>query len=403
MKVLFVSNLYPNSLELSRGVFNEYQIQHLAKLCEVRVVAPIAWFPIRGRYAPRGVLPDREVLHGIEVQHPRHFYFPRVARQFNAALYAQGIAGAVRAIRRDFPFDVIFVNWTYPDACGVERLARKFTVPFVVSVSGSDAHIYLTFRIRARQIGRMFNAAHAITTRSQDLKNMLVAYGTAPQKIHTVYNGVDPQRFQIHPRATARQRLGWDDAQQILLFVGRLSPEKGADDLLQAFAHARRYYGINSRLVMVGDGGERGRLEQLASELKLDNHLTWAGWKNPTEITEYLNAADFLCLPSQNEGVANVVLEAFSCGLPVVATAVGGIPEIMTAATGVLAAPRQPESFAAALAKALKHPWDPEAIRAHARRFSWSSNAEHVYTILQQAVAAHSNRPIKEHLNVADR
>ena len=386
MKVLFVSNLYPNSCDTERGIFNAYQIQNLAKLCDVKVVAPIAWFPIRGHYAPKGKVPVQETIAGMEIHHPRHFYLPKIARQFNASLYAAGISHTLQQIHREFPFDIIFANWTYPDACAVAKLALRFRVPFVTSVSGSDAHLYLTFRIRRRQILRMFAAARAIMTRSQDLKDMLLAYGVPGPKVHVVYNGVDRRRFCSVPRDQLRQKLGWDSRDQVLLFVGRLSPEKGADDLLRAYAHARRYYGIAGRLVIVGDGPDRPLLEKLANQLGIQDQVTWAGWKRPAEVSEYMNAADLLCLPSHNEGVANVVLEAFSCGIPVVATAMGGIPEIMTPATGVLASPKQPESFSAALGKALRQSWDATAIRAQAERYNWSSNAAQVQTILQQAI-----------------
>ncbi len=387
MKVLFVSNLYPNRCDTERGIFNAYQIQNLAKLSEVKVVAPIAWFPIRGHYAPKGKVPALETIAGIEVHHPRHFYLPKIARQFNAALYAAGITARLQQIQREFPFDILFANWTYPDGCGVAKLASRFRVPFVVSVSGSDAHLYLTFRIRRRQILRMFEAARAIMTRSQDLKDMLLAYGVPAAKVHVVYNGVDQRRFSSVPREALRQKLGWDSHDRVLLFVGRLSPEKGADDLLRAYAHARRYYEIAGRVVIVGDGPERSSLEQLAQHLGIQDQVTWAGWKRPAEVSEYMNAADVLCLSSHNEGVANVVLEAFSCGIPVVATAMGGIPEIMTPATGVLASPKQPESFAAALSKALQKKWDAAAIRAQAAHYNWSSNAAQVQAILQQAIA----------------
>lgn len=389
MNVLFVSNLYPNSLEPSRGVFNEYQIRHLAKRCPVKVVAPIAWFPIRGRYAPPGELPKFEVLHDIEVHHPRHFYVPKIARRFNAALYASGIKQTVYDIYDDFRFEVIFVNWTYPDACGVARLAQHFNVPFVTSVSGSDAHVFLTMRDRAAQIVNMFRQAAAVTTRSQDLKDMLLAHGVDGRKVNVVYNGVDGARFQSIPRAEARKRLGLDPARQILLYVGRLSPEKGPDDLVRALAHARQYYAITPQLVFVGDGPLRASLQQLAGSLGVTDLIVWAGWKKPHETRDFFCAADFLCLPSQNEGVANVVLESFSCGLPVIATAVGGIPEIMTAETGLLAAPCEPASLAAAIYKAGRRVWDPEVIRRHGARFDWNANAEFIESILRRAVEQH--------------
>ena len=387
MNVLFISNLYPNSLEPSRGVFNEYQIQHLAQRCPVQVIAPIAWFPIRSRYTPRGVVPVQETLGGIEVRHPHHFYLPKIGRYFNASLFARGIASTVTAIQQEFPFDVIFVNWTYPDACGVAQLAKHFDVPFVVSVSGSDAHLYLGMRDRVRQILGMFEQAAAITTRSEDLRNMLLAHSVNPGKIYVVYNGVAPARFQFTPQRAARQALGWDPAESVILFVGRLAPEKSVDDLLRAFAHARRYQDLVARLVIVGDGPDRTALMRLTATLGLTDCVTWAGWKKPAEISQYFNAANVLCLPSQNEGVANVVLEAFSCGLPVVATAVGGIPEVMTDETGVLVAPSLPQSLAHGLQLALRRTWNVDRIRQHAARFNWAVNAERMETILAEAVA----------------
>jgi glycosyltransferase involved in cell wall biosynthesis len=290
---------------------------------------------------------------------------------------------------------VIFVNWTYPDACGIARLAPHFNVPFVTSVSGSDAHVFLTMRDRATQIREMFHQAAAVTTRSQDLKDMLIAHGVDGRKVNVVYNGVDGDRFQPIPRADARQRLGLSPDRQILLYVGRLSPEKGPDDLVRALAHARRYYGITPQLIVVGDGPLRGLLAQLAQSLAVSDQIVWAGWKKPFETRDYFCAADCLCLPSQNEGVANVVLESFSCGLPVVATAVGGIPEIMTEETGLLAAPMEPASLAAAIHKACRRTWSAEAIRRHGARFDWNANAEFVESILRRAVERHG-RPASD-------
>ena len=94
------------------------------------------------------------------------------------------------------------------------------------------------------------------------------------------------------------------------------------------------------------------------------------GWKKPAEVTDYMNAADFLCLPSQNEGVANVVLESFACGIPVVATAVGGIPEVVVAGeTGLLATPFGDTAALAALVQTLlRNPARRTALGEAARR-----------------------------------
>ena len=113
--------------------------------------------------------------------------------------------------------------------------------------------------------------------------------------------------------------------------------------------------------------------------------MIWLGWKSPSQVGELISVGDLLCLPSHMEGVPNTALEAFACGVPVVATHVGGLPEVVTATTGILAEPKNPESFAAALTRALQTAWDAAAIRRHAARFDWTENARHLHEILLEA------------------
>lgn len=402
MNVLFVSNLFPNCYEPARGVFNLHQMRHLAQLCEVRVLAPSDWFFIKGRFAPPKPLPETETIAGLTVHHSRNFYLPKIGRTLNPWFYAQSVFRPVRRIREQFPFDIIFVNWTYPDACGVAKIAHRLGVPFVVSISGSDVNQYLKLRIRRCQILRMLAQAKAITVRSQALRDLLIAHNVPSEKIHVLYNGVDRMLFRPRPtdhrlqttdhgqRTTDGRPETLDDGLQspvsslqspLLLYVGRLSPEKGVADLLRAVAMLK----TPVRLNIVGDGVQRDGLRQLVSTLHLDGIVNWLGLKKPDEIPAQMAQADLLCLPSHMEGVPNVALEAFACGLPVVGTRVGGIPEIITETTGVLAEPRSPESFATALARALQTVWDGETIRRHAERFDWNENARQLFSILQSA------------------
>ena len=115
--------------------------------------------------------------------------------------------------------------------------------------------------------------------------------------------------------------------------------------------------------------------------------MIWLGWQPPSEVGELISAGDLLCLPSHMEGVPNAALEAFACGLPVVATRVGGLPEVVTAETGILVEPHQPPALATALQDALARRWDHQAILTHAGRFDWTANARALLKILQRAAA----------------
>ncbi len=172
----------------------------------------------------------------------------------------------------------------------------------------------------------------------------------------------------------------------LLLYVGRLSPEKGVDDLLRATAQLHEQNPDAVRLLIVGDGAQREPLWHLAVELGLERVVGWVGRVAPDEVNTYLTAADLICLPSHMEGVPNVALEAFACGRPVVASQVGGIPEIMTDDTGVMTEPRNPRSLATAIQFALQAKWDETTIRQHAKGFDWSQNARELETILTHAI-----------------
>jgi glycosyltransferase involved in cell wall biosynthesis len=126
-----------------------------------------------------------------------------------------------------------------------------------------------------------------------------------------------------------RQQLHLDDQTRVLLCIGRLSREKGHTDLIRAFPKIRELAGNSPlRLVLVGEGPELSRIELLCRRLHLTDVVTLAGQQD--DVNPYYSIADVFLLPSHSEGCPNVLLEAMAAGVPVVATAVGGVPEVAT-------------------------------------------------------------------------
>ena len=124
--------------------------------------------------------------------------------------------------------------------------------------------------------------------------------------------------------------------------------------------------------MMLGDGQLRGALERQIRDLGLSGRVALPGRNSPDQVARHMQAADLLCVSSDNEGVPNVVLEAFACGLKVVATNVGGLPEIVTAPhLGILVPPGDPARFADGILEALSNPAEPGKITRHAENFSW--------------------------------
>ncbi len=169
-----------------------------------------------------------------------------------------------------------------------------------------------------------------------------------------------------------------------MLFVGRLDPKKGIVELLKAFA-ALAIRRPHLRLVYIGDGPGNEQLRSKARELALEDRILLAGACSSQKVAQWLAAANLLALPSYSEGCPNVIIEALSCGRPVVATNVGGIPELVNENSGILFAPLDWRPLAEAIETAMERKWDEQLISDQFRR-SWDDAAGELLTVCESAV-----------------
>jgi glycosyltransferase involved in cell wall biosynthesis len=196
--------------------------------------------------------------------------------------------------------------------------------------------------------------ADRVITVCEAFANELAGQGVSRARIAVKHNSIRPQ-----PAAASREvhalwrRLNVDQGQLVVLAVGRLSQEKAHIDLVHAFKDLRDVHPeINAKLVILGDGPERGRLAAAASSLGINDSVVFVG--EVRDVTPYYAAADVLANPSHSEGSPYVLLEAMAAGLPIVATAVGGVPEMVTDNESALLVPaRDPRAMSAAIARTL--------------------------------------------------
>jgi len=220
--------------------------------------------------------------------------------------------------------DVIHCHWSISGLIAYLAV-RPWGPPIVLSVRGSDIH--LLEKGLMRWLNRMiFRWMDVIVAVSEDIGGKLEREGVAKEKIRIVYNGVD-ERFSPGDTREARGRLGLPESRFILLFVGLLVPVKGLDILIEA---VRLLNDERLLCVLVGDGSMLDSLREQVEKADLQESVFFAGRRPSQEIPVWMNAADVLVLPSFSEGRPNVVLEAQACNLPVVATRVGGTPELIT-------------------------------------------------------------------------
>jgi glycosyltransferase involved in cell wall biosynthesis len=175
-------------------------------------------------------------------------------------------------------------------------------------------------------------------------------FGVGPAaKFAIIHSGVDFTPFHLPgpERRQVRAELGIDPDGLVIGTLGRLTPVKGQSHLLAAFAQVRRQV-EGAWLLLVGDGEEAAALRALARRLGVGERAVFAGWR--TDVPALLRAMDIFAFPSLNEGMGKALVEAMYAGLPVVATRVGGIPELVRhGAEGLLVAPGRPAELAAAL------------------------------------------------------
>ncbi len=370
MKILTFSTLFPNTEKPGHGIFVETRLRHLVASgqVEARVVAPVAWFPSThlrfGNYARMAKVPRTEVRHGLQVAHPRYPTIPKIGMNVAPLLLAQAARPAIaRLIEEGYDFDLIDAHYFYPDGVAAAMLARWFNKPLVITARGSDITLLPQYTLPRRMIKWAANRADAVITVCNALRDEMVALGVPAERVTSLRNGVDLQLF----RPTERQV----NAMFTLLTVGHLVPVKAQELIIAALPLLP---GV--RLVVAGDGPNRGMLEALARSENVADRVEFLGAVPQAQLRGHYGAADALVLASSREGWANVLLESMACGTPVVASRVYGTPEVVAAPeAGVLMRERSPQGVADAVDALRAHYPDRAATRRYAEGFSWDDTS----------------------------
>jgi glycosyltransferase involved in cell wall biosynthesis/peptidoglycan/xylan/chitin deacetylase (PgdA/CDA1 family) len=399
MRLLFISNVFPNPYQPTKGVFNLELLRALGPEHTVHMVAPISWvdeWKARRQGAAAPGVQRCAVVEGIEVHYPRYYYPPKVWRHRYGWFFWYSIRGTVRRLLGTHQFDAVLGYWVHPDGEAAVRTARLAGVPAGVMVGGSDILLLAQERARQRAMLNVLHAADLVVTVSRDLKAKLVEMGVSAEKVHVVYRGVNTERFMPGDRLEARRRLGLPAAKPILLWVGRMVPVKGLDVLLQACTMLRDR-GVDFHLHLVGDGPLRPALEAERQRRGLAEVVSFAGTRSPEQLPDWYRAADLTVLPSLSEGVPNVLRESLSCGTPCVASRVGGIPEILgdkeRERAAQLVPPGDPLALAEAIIRMLSRSLSPcHLVTLSPCHPSWTQSAQELIGLLQPLVRATPRR-----------
>jgi len=341
----------------------------------------------------------QELLHGIEVK--RFVYF--LPKRLQRVAYGSGIpanlkrsvflwlelpfffsAFLLNAIRLVKQSDIIHCQWTFSGFLGVV-LKWVFRKPLIITVHGSDINLVLNRGFLKRLTSLVLQQADRVIAVSEDLRKKVLTLGAAPDKVRVIYHGVDPERFFPQESGTTRKLN--------LLWIGRLSPEKGLAYLVKAMKRVlEEFPGGNLTLVSAGDEHAMRELTDLIDREGVREGIRIEGNKKSDELPSLMRQADLFVLPSLSESFGVVVIEAMASGLPIVASRVGGIPEVVEEGiTGILVPPADSPALSEALLRLLKDPERRKKMGRNGRErviklFSWDKTIEATLNVYQDVL-----------------
>lgn len=379
-RILVFSSLFPSAAAPTAGTFIRERVFRVGKRLPIVVVAPQPWSPFDGlvRLFRRTFRPQAtgfEIVDEVHVHRPRYFSMPGILKAADGWLMARGSMAVVRRLQREFRPNVIDAHFLFPDGYAATLIGQKLALPVTITLRGSkDKRLIGTNREpflkrAAKSAAKLFAVSNALR---HDVGEKL---GVAPEEILVVPNGVDLEKFQPVDRLEARRRVGIPPEARVIIGVGGLVEGKGFHRIIPLIRRLRAKFPRLIYLVVGGgttQGDMREQLETLARNEGVEGAVRFCGRQLPEDLKWYYGAADVFVLATAYEGWANVFLEAMACGLPVVATRVGGNEQVVSSpALGELVDYWNPTEFAAAIERALRRDWNRDAIIAHARSNTW--------------------------------
>ena len=387
LRIGIVTPLCPTRQEPYRGSPISQTALALQQRADVELFYPQATFPRWQMFRPRTFLYsdiDSQLFPpGLRTSYIPYPAFPLLTRPCNGRTSSRYLLPFLRESRPD----VILAYWLYPEGYGALLAGRSLGIPVILGVRGSDLPGKLD-RLTARLVRWALPRASFVLTVSEELRQRAVNLGVPAEHVRTVRNGRDSAAFPVADRRLARSDLGVKQDAQVVLYVGRLHAVKGLEELLGATALQASSH-PELRVVLIGEGPLESKLRSMAGRSELAGRVDFLGRQSQSAVARWIAASDLLCLPSYSEGCPNVVLEALSCGRPVVASNVGAVPDLVNSDCGILVPPGDVLRLSGAIDDALSRHWDEARIASQSNR-SWADVAAETYEVCCEVSGRHA-------------
>jgi N-acetyl-alpha-D-glucosaminyl L-malate synthase BshA len=305
-------------------------------------------------------------VHFITTSHPARLsgydervYFHKVVSEEYPLFgqytpYALSLAAKIREVAEQYALDLVHVHYAIPHATSAflaKEMLKPARLPTVTTLHGTDITLVGIMPSYYEITRFSIEKSDAVTTVSEFLKNETIREFRIEHPIDVIHNFVDTEVFRPQDTSPARCRLA-KDGERILMHVSNFRKVKNLPVLIQVFHEVQK--SIPCRLVLVGDGPEREAAERLAQSLGILKSVSFLG--DQEDVADILPMADVFLLPSQHESFGLAALEAMSCGVPVVGSRIGGLPEVIEhEKTGFLCDPNDVDCMKAIVLGLLKN------------------------------------------------
>lgn len=399
VRVLTLTEMYPRKAEPTAGNFVHRECLSLKTAgLDIRVLSPVPSSPrplwAKPKWRSLGMIPRFDSWDGIPVRYPR---YPRPPggfyRKFEPFAMFPNLCRCLVAWSREKRFDIIHAHGLLPGGMAAVLLSKTFHIPCVCHARGSDVNVY-PYESRANFALTRYvieNCDVPVAT-SKALAEKMSSMSRVKRQIRVLYKSADTKLFSLaEDKAVLRKQLDIPSDAFVAIFVGSLTDDKGIIELIEAWKEVSKRL-PEALLVTIGSGPLDGDLVRVGPSMHL------CGTKPNTQVALRMKASDVLVLPSHSEGLPNVVLEAMACGLPVVATNVGGIPEaVVHGETGFLVSPGDHQELAARILTLAQNPDLRRTMGAAGRRrietvFRWENYVSGAMEVYRNAIERHKSR-----------
>ena len=377
------------------GSFIKEQVDCLGNNFEqINVISALSYFPKfmlnfkRFRSLVKCVsYPQDYSYDNINVYYPKYFPMPTSPDFFMLSRkHLNYYAVNSLLTKKNIDFDIIHSHFIFPAGYVGMKLKERYHVPFIITAHGGDVYKAPFKNDKWFQLSKSIleHADKIITTSIRNFNIITREIGISEQKVYIIGNGFDNTKFYQMNQRQIREKLSLPQDKKILLSVGNLVEIKGHKYLVEAVNKvlAKRK---DILCIIIGRGIGKEKLQNRIDSLGLNGFIKVINGVSHDEVPFWMNACDLFVLPSLDEGFPTVIPEALACGKPVIASRVGGIPEIINNKDiGELLQKKNVDGLATVIINALNKEWDHEKIIKYAQGYTWDNIANKIKYVYKE-------------------